>query len=66
MAKTYKVLVNDGKGADSNAVQVMQGAGDKGSPVRLVAQRGVRYELQDVAKGKGFAPDQVRLKRVGQ
>lgn len=65
MAKTYKVLVNDGKGAESVAVQVAQGAGDKGTPVRLVAQRGVRYELQDVTKGKGVAPDQVRAKRVG-
>lgn len=64
MAKIYKVLVNDGKG-ESNAVQVAQGAGDKGATVRLVAQRGVRYELQDVSKGKGFAPDQVRAKRVG-
>lgn len=65
MAKTYKVLVNDGKGAESVAVQVAQGAGDKGTPVRLLAQRGVRYELQDVTKGKGVAPDQVRAKRVG-
>lgn len=65
MAKTYKVLVNDGKGAESVAVQVAQGAGDKGKPVRLLAQRGVRYELQDEVKGKGFAPDQVRAKRVG-
>jgi VCBS repeat-containing protein len=65
MAKTYKVLVNDGKGAESVAVQVVQGAGDKGSPVRLVAQRGVRYELQDLSKGKGVAPDQLRAKRVG-
>lgn len=64
MTKIYKVLVNDGK-AESNAVQVTQGAGDKDATVRLVAQRGVRYELQDVSKGKGFAPDQVRAKRVG-
>jgi VCBS repeat-containing protein len=65
MAKTYKVLVNDGKGAENNVVQVLQGSGDKGGAVRLVAQRGARYELQDVTKGKGYAPDQVRIKRVG-
>jgi VCBS repeat-containing protein len=66
MAKIYKVLVNDGKGADANPINVMQSVGDKGEPVRLVAQKGVRYQLQDEAKGKGAAPDQVRVKRVGK
>ncbi len=65
MAKIYKVLVNGGSGAESKPISVMQGVGDKGSPVRIVAQKGVRYELQDEAKGKGAAPDQVRVKRVG-
>lgn len=66
MAKIYKVLVNTGSGAESKPINVMQGVGDKGSPVRIVAQKGVRYELQDEAKGKGSAPDQVRVKRVGK
>jgi VCBS repeat-containing protein len=65
MAKIYKVLVSGDKNLQSSAVQVVQGSGDQGASVRLVAQRGVRYELQDVAKGKGVAPDQVRVKRVG-
>ncbi len=65
MAKTYKVLVN-GSGSETKPINVMQGVGDKGSPVRIVAQKGVRYELQDEAKGKGAAPDQVRVKRVGK
>jgi VCBS repeat-containing protein len=66
MAKTYKVLVNGGSEAETKPINVMQGVGDKGSPVRIVAQKGVRYELQDEAKGKGAAPDQVRVKRVGK
>jgi VCBS repeat-containing protein len=66
MAKIYKVLVNGGSGSETKPISVMQGVGDKGSPVRIVAQKGVRYELQDEAKGKGAAPDQVRVKRVGK
>lgn len=66
MAKTYKILVNDGKGTDIKPVQVVQGVGDKGSPVRLLAKRGWRFELQDELKGNGAAPDQVRVKRVGK
>jgi VCBS repeat-containing protein len=66
MAKTYKILVNDGKGTDIQPVNVVQGAGASGEHVRLVAKRGWRYELQDELKGKGVAPDQVRIKRVGK
>ncbi len=66
MAKTYKILVNDGKGTDIKPVSVEQGVGAKGEPVHLVAKRGWRFQLQDELKGKGLAPDQVRLKRVGK
>jgi VCBS repeat-containing protein len=66
MAKTYKILVNDGKGTDIKPVGVEQGVGAKGEPVHLVAKRGWRFQLQDELKGKGLAPDQVRLKRVGK
>ena len=66
MAKTYKILVNDGKGTEIKPVSVVQGAGAKGDPVRMVAKRGWRFELQDDIKGKGLAPDQVRLKRMGK
>ena len=62
MAKTYKILVNDGKGTDIQPVRVMQG----GEPVRVLAKRGWRFELQDDLKGKSVAPDQVRVKRVGK
>lgn len=66
MAKLYKLLVNDGNGAEAKPINVMQGVGDKGAPVRIVAQKGVRYELQDPTKAKAAAPDQVRVKRVGK
>lgn len=66
MAKTYKVLVNGGKEAELKTISVIQGAGDRSAPVRLVSERGVRYELVDDVKGKGFAPDEVRLKRMGK
>lgn len=66
MAKTYKILVNDGKGTDIQPVRVVQGAGANGGPARLLAKRGWRFELQDDLKGKSLAPDQVRIKRVGK
>jgi VCBS repeat-containing protein len=66
MAKTYKILVNDGKSTAAEAISVKQGVGDKGMPVRLLAKQGWRIELQDELKGKGLAPNQVRLKRLGK
>ena len=66
MAKTYKILVNDGKGTDIQPVRVVQGAGANGGPARLLAKRGWRFELQDDLKGKSLAPDQVRIKRMGK
>jgi hypothetical protein len=66
MAKTYKILVNDGKGTDIKPLRVVQGNAINGDPVRLLAKRGWRIQLQDDSKGQGLAPDQVRLKRVGK
>jgi VCBS repeat-containing protein len=66
MAKTYKILMNDGNNADIKPVRVEQGAGDKGLPVRVLVKAGWRIELQDEAKDKGLAPNQMRLKRMGK
>jgi VCBS repeat-containing protein len=66
MAKTYKILVNDGKDSQVQALRVEQGVGDKGMPARMVAKEGWRIEFQDELKAKGLAADQVRLKRVGK
>jgi VCBS repeat-containing protein len=66
MSKIYNLRVNESSGTEGQTVSVTQGMGDKGAPVRVLAQRGARYELQDDAKAKGAAPDQVRVKRVGK
>jgi VCBS repeat-containing protein len=66
MAKTYKILVNDGKGTDIKPVSVLQGIGETGQPVRMVAKRGWRFELQDELKGRDLGPDQLRIKRMGK
>lgn len=65
MAKQYQVVINQGKGPQNDGVEVTQGAGDQGRAVRVMAQQGVRYELQDLGKGKALAPDHVRVKRAG-
>jgi VCBS repeat-containing protein len=66
MTKTYQILVSDGSNGDIKPVRVTQGTGDKGLPVRLLVKVGWRLELQDDAKGKGLAPNQMRIKRVGK
>ena len=57
MAKQYKVLVNTGKAEDNKALDVQQQAGDKGQPVRLKAQAGSKYQLQELGKDKNTAPN---------
>ena len=66
MAKQYKVLVNTGKEENNKAVDVQQFSGDKGQPVRIQAQAGAKYQLQEVARGKNVGPDYVKAKRVGK
>ena len=68
MAKQFKVLVNTGKAENNKAIDVQQHAGDKGQPVRIKAQAGTKYQLQELGKdkGKNTAPDYVRAKRNGK
>lgn len=67
MAKFYKIQVVDGKGTDIKPFRIEQGVGDKGTSLRLVAQKNVRYELQQERKdGADFAPDQLRVQRKGK
>jgi uncharacterized protein with HEPN domain len=66
MAKQYKVLVNTGKEENNKAVDVQQFSGDKGQPVRIKAQAGAKYQLQEPARGKNVGPDYVKAKRVGK
>ncbi|MEY3611243.1 MAG: hypothetical protein RJB14_965, partial [Pseudomonadota bacterium] len=66
MAKTYKVIVNTGKDQADQTIDVVQGAGDRGQPVRIKAQAGAKYQLQEMERQKQVAPDGVKVKRVGK
>ncbi len=66
MAKQYKVLVNTGKAENNKALDVQQGAGDKGQVVRIKAQAGVKYQLQELGRDKNLAPDYVKARRKGK
>jgi hypothetical protein len=50
MAKTYKVIVNTGKEKADPTIEVVQGAGDRGQPVRIKAQAGAKYQLQELER----------------
>ena len=65
-AKNYKVIVNTGKTEDNKTLDVTQGAGDRGQPLRIRAQAGVKYQLQEIDKAKSAAPEYVKVKRVGK
>jgi hypothetical protein len=64
MAKKYKVLVSGDK--NNLTLDIQQGAGDRGQPVRVKAQVGAKYQLQEEGRIKGSAPDSVRVKRHGK
>ena len=65
-AKHYKVLVNTGKPENNQLIEITQGGGDRGQPVRIKAQAGVKYQLQETDKNRNTAPDYVKVKRVGK
>jgi hypothetical protein len=66
MAKQYKVVVNGGKFGDAQTVQVTEGAGRYGRPVKIKAQAGVKYQLQELERNQQTAPEHVKVKRVGK
>ena len=66
MAKKFKVLVNTGKAESNESLDVTQGQGALGQPLRIKAQAGAKYQLQDLDKAKGMAPQNVKVKRVGK
>ncbi|MFM8755909.1 MAG: hypothetical protein ACKODU_02625, partial [Limnohabitans sp.] len=66
MAKQYKVLVNTGKQEGNKALEVQQLTGDKGQPVRIKAQAGAKYQLQEMGRNQGVAPDYVKVRRKGK
>ena len=66
MAKKFKVLVNTGKAENNESFDVTQGQGMRGQPLRIKAQTGAKYQLQDLEKAQGVAPQYVKVKRMGK
>ena len=66
MTKQFKVLVNTGKPENNKALEVQQGVGDRGQPIRIKAQAGAKFQLQELSSNKNVAPDYVKVKRVGK
>ena len=65
MAKTYKVIVKAGN-EQNQTIDVRQGAGDSGQPVRIKAQAGAKYQLQEGQRNHQNAPDFVKVRRQGK
>jgi len=66
MAKQYKVVVSTGKEENNKTVGIAQFSGDQGLPVRLKAQAGAKYQLQEITRSKLVGPDYIKVKRVGK
>ena len=64
--KTFKVIVKTAQAERNKTLVIEQGAGDRDQPVRLKAEQGTKYQIQeDKDDGSSVAPDSVRAKRVG-
>ncbi|ALK89388.1 Ig-like domain-containing protein [Limnohabitans sp. 63ED37-2] len=66
MSKKFKIVVNTGNADNNQSVDVTQGQGGRGQPVRLKAKAGAKYQLLDLEKAKAVGPDYVKVKRVGK
>lgn len=66
MIKKFKVQINTGKEENNKSLDIQQGAGDQGQPVRIKAQAGAKYQLQELGRNKLVGPDYVKVKRVGK
>ncbi len=66
MSKKFKVIVNTGNPDNNQNVEVTQGQGGRGQPVRLKAKAGAKYQLLDLEKAQAVGPDYVKVKRVGK
>ena len=66
--KNYKLLVRNAQDQNANiqAYEVQQGAGARGQTLRIQAQKGVKYQLQELTKPNQTAPQYVKTKRVGK
>jgi hypothetical protein len=66
MAKQYKVIGNNGKAGENKIVEVVGGVGRNGQPVRIKAEQGLKYQLQEMQRHQETAPDHVKVKRIGK
>ena len=66
MSKKFKVIVNTGNPDNNESMEVTQGQGGRGQPVRLKAKAGAKYQLLDLEKPQAVGPDYVKVKRVGK
>jgi hypothetical protein len=66
MAKQYKVIVNNGKAAENKIVEVVAATGRNGQPVRIKAEQGFKYQLQELQRTQEAAPEYVKVKRIGK
>ena len=66
MNKIYKVVVTLGKDGPQRILDLQQGAGDKGQAVRLKAEAGARYLVQEITPTKNTAPENLKVRRVGK
>ena len=65
MAKPYKVIVKAGN-EQSQTIEVKPGAGDSGQAVRIKAQAGAKYQLQEGHRDHKNAPDTIKVRRQGK
>ncbi len=66
MAKKFKILANTGKADTDKSYEIVQGQGASAKPLRIQAQAGVKYQLQELDKTQKTAPNYVKVKRVGK
>ncbi|BDU57583.1 hypothetical protein LMORI2_05650 [Limnohabitans sp. MORI2] len=65
MAQTIKLLIETSKQDSKKVVEITQGSGDKGSPVRVKAVKNAQYKFEDPAN-KNRGPANLSTKRVGR
>lgn len=66
MSKKFNILVHTGKTQSPRTIELTQGEGDRGHPVRIKAQAGAKYQVQDLEKNLQVGPQFVKVKRSGK
>ena len=62
---TYKVTIKNGQSGTQQGKDLPSPADGQPSPARVKAQAGDKYQLEALSGDQRFAPDKVKLKRVG-